>query len=290
MTSKFNNETYFHINFNNNFTIVPNSILDNKNLTYQAIGIITQILRFQNSKEHKVYAKTLMSYREAGRTQVEKAIKELEKEGFISKTLIRNEKGHIKGYRYDIYDIPQIKPDVVLPDADLTATGENRMTVLPHTVKQQHINKINKKENINNIYVYKGQDEKVKEFSKLYQSNIGVINGLIATQLIEWSDILEVELFKAAIEICTERGNLNWGYLKGIIKNWLDNNITSLEKLEAHKLQQKNKNQCKNSMSKNNNNITKLPTRHHNINQSFSKYDGDELEKMLLESQKGKFK
>ena len=142
----------------------------------------------------------------------------------------------------------------------------------------------------NNKYVYKGQDEKVKEFSKLYQSNIGIINGLIATQLIEWSDILEVELFKVAIEICTERGNLNWGYLKGIIKNWLDNNITSLEKLEAHKLQQKNKNQCKNSMSQNNNNITKLPTRYHNINQSFSKYDGDELEKMLLESQKGKFK
>ncbi|TAN63843.1 DnaD domain protein, partial [Paraclostridium sordellii 8483] len=101
---------------------------------------------------------------------------------------------------------------------------------------------------------------------------------------------LEVELFKAAIEICTERGNLNWGYLKGIIKNWLDNNITSLEQLEAHKLQQKNKNQCKNSMSKNNNAITKLPTRYHNINQSFSKYDGDELEKMLLENQKGKFK
>lgn len=290
MTSKFNNETYFHINFNNNFTIVPNSILDNKNLTYQAIGIITQILRFQNSKEHKVYAKTLMSYREAGRTQVEKAIKELEKEGFISKTLIRNEKGHIKGYRYDIYDIPQIKPDVVLPDADLTATGENRMTVLPHTVKQQHINKINKKENINNSSYIKEGLEEVLNYYKREIVNRYVLTSIEEDFFLKIGDKIQYDLVIKAMEISIEANVKKLSYIKGIIKKWLDSNITTLEELEAHKLQQKNKNQCKNSMSQNNNNITKLPTRYHNINQSFSKYDGDELEKMLLESQKGKFK
>lgn len=290
MTSKFNNETYFHINFNNNFTIVPNSILDNKNLTYQAIGIITQILRFQNSKEHKVYAKTLMSYREAGRTQVEKAIKELEKEGFISKTLIRNEKGHIKGYRYDIYDIPQIKPDVVLPDADLTATGENRMTVLPHTVKQQHINKINKKENINNSSCIKEGLEEVLNYYKREVVNRYILSKIEEDFFLKIGDKIQYDLVIRAMEISIEANVKELRYIKGIIKKWIDNDITTLEKLEGHKLKYDKTCPSKNSINKNNKNIHGLKTRYHNINQSFSKYDGDELEKMLLESQKGKFK
>ena len=34
-------------------------------------------------------------------------------------------------------------------------------------------------------------------------------------------------VFKRAIETCTEKGQLNFGYLKGIINNWLKINITS---------------------------------------------------------------
>ncbi|MBS6025923.1 MAG: DnaD domain protein, partial [Paeniclostridium sordellii] len=103
-------------------------------------------------------------------------------------------------------------------------------------------------------------------------------------------DKIQYDLVIKAMEISIEANVKKLSYIKGIIKKWLDSNITTLEELEVHKLQQKNKNQCKNSISQNNNNITKLPTRYHNINQSFSKYDGDELEKMLLENQKGKFK
>jgi Cdc6-like AAA superfamily ATPase len=35
--------------------------------------------------------------------------------------------------------------------------------------------------------------------------------------------------------------------------------------------------------------IPRVKTRFHNINQTFDKYDPDELEKILKESQKGKF-
>ena len=41
-----------------------------------------------------------------------------------------------------------------------------------------------------------------------------------------------------AIEIATERGKCNLGYVRGIIKQWLDNNIKTLNQLEAYKLQQ----------------------------------------------------
>lgn len=141
---------------------------------------------------------------------------------------------------------------------------------------------------INNICIDK--EELIKEFSKLYQSNIGVINGLVAEQLIEWSELIEVGLFKRAIEICTEKGSLNLGYLKGIIKKWLDSNITTLDSLEAQRLKHNIKNKTNNSISKNKGTIQKVSkNRFHNENQTFTKYTPEELEKILQESQKGKF-
>ena len=96
-------------------------------------------------------------------------------------------------------------------------------------------------------------NENLSAMSKLYQQNIGVANGIVAEWLTEVSEQITVDLYKRAIEICTEKGKLNLGYLKGIIKNWLDNNITSLEVLEAYELQ--NKKQPNNSITDSDENI-----------------------------------
>lgn len=78
----------------------------------------------------------------------------------------------------------------------------------------------------------------VGKFAKIYESNIGVINQLTGQWLIEMTETIDYPLFKRAIEICTERGKTNLGYLKGIINNWTNNNIYTMEQLQAYKLQQ----------------------------------------------------
>lgn len=78
----------------------------------------------------------------------------------------------------------------------------------------------------------------LKTFKNLYEQNIGLINGITAEYLIELSETIDVNLFKRAIEIATDKGKCNLGYIKGIIKQWLDANIRTLEQLEAYKLQQ----------------------------------------------------
>ena len=109
---------------------------------------------------------------------------------------------------------------------------------------------------LDSLFIDSGEKEKEKEkekqkeqtdeqtlsnFSKLYESNIGVINQLAGEWLIEMTTTIDYPLFKRAIEICTERGNLNLGYLKGVIKRWLDNNITTYDQLKAYELQTKAK-------------------------------------------------
>lgn len=89
-----------------------------------------------------------------------------------------------------------------------------------------------------NVDKYVDESNKLKEFRILYEQNIGFINGITAEYLIELSETIEVNLFKRAIEIATDRGKCSLGYIKGIIKQWLDVNIKTLEQLEAYKLQQ----------------------------------------------------
>lgn len=78
----------------------------------------------------------------------------------------------------------------------------------------------------------------LKQFTNLYEKNIGMVNQLTAQWLIDISDEIDYPLFKRAIEICTERGKTNLGYLKGIINNWSNKNIHTMEQLQAYKLQQ----------------------------------------------------
>ena len=78
----------------------------------------------------------------------------------------------------------------------------------------------------------------VGKFAKLYENNIGVINGVTSEWLIEMTETIDYPLFKRGVEICTEKSKTNWGYLKGIINNWTNNNIYTMEQLQAYKLQQ----------------------------------------------------
>lgn len=131
------------------------------------------------------------------------------------------------------------------------------------------------------------KSEKLSSMSKLYQENIGMINGIVDEWITEISEKIDVELFKEALVICTDKGKLQFNFLKGIINNWLQKNVTSYEELKAFELQ----NRFTNSVSKNNNNIQKQYKKGAgaNVNNAFAGYTPDELEKMLLESQKGKF-
>ena len=81
----------------------------------------------------------------------------------------------------------------------------------------------------------------VGRFKKLYEENIGLINGVVAEWLIEISQTIDYNLFKKAIEIATDRGKCNKGYVSGIIKQWLDNNIRTYDDLKAYEIGVKNR-------------------------------------------------
>ena len=119
--------------------------------------------------------------------------------------------------------------------------------------------------------------ENLSSMSKLYQQNIGMVNGITGEWLIEISEQIDIDLFKRALEICTERGNTTLGYLKGIIKKWLQNNITTYEQLKAYELQ--NKKITNNSIPQNQENIQ-------NNDKYLNEEDDPEFQRLLEEENK----
>ena len=134
-------------------------------------------------------------------------------------------------------------------------------------------NKVYIQENIVSEYA----SENLSSMSKLYQQNIGMVNGITGEWLIEISSQVDIDLFKRALEICTERGNTTLGYLKGIIKKWLQNNITTYEQLKAYELQ--NKKITNNSIPQNQENIQ-------NNNKYLNEEDDPEFQRLLEEENK----
>lgn len=61
----------------------------------------------------------------------------------------------------------------------------------------------------------------IGDYAKIFEENIGLINGMACDWLVEVSETIDIRLFKRAIEIATNNGLCNMGYVNGILKQWI---------------------------------------------------------------------
>lgn len=272
-----NNETYFEFDgiLDAGFTTVPNTILNDKRLSFKAIGVYVQILQYRNTGSHKVYLKSLSNYRSDKKTAVSSALKELETCGYISKEYIRNERGQMQGMKYIVRINPIDKP---IENTTNEPNSENLTSDNPTSdntpLKRKYIKKENvvKKEN-------KDDDEaKLIELYKSFKLEKRIMPH--TANLLKANKHINLEVFEQIFINATSKDNI-YRYLQEVIKDLNNNKITSLADFTKHIESRKKSNKRDKSLKKR--------TTAHNINQTFEKYNSDELEKMLLENQKGKF-
>ncbi|WP_042277446.1 DnaD domain protein [[Clostridium] dakarense] len=105
---------------------------------------------------------------------------------------------------------------------------------------------------------------------------------------------MDIELILQACSKAKNVSNPSITFINGVIKKWNDKNVKTLDDLKLYEEEyNKKKADEKKSSSVTNNKKGAVPTvktRFHNINQTFNKYSPDELEKILQESQRDKFK
>ena len=114
-----------------------------------------------------------------------------------------------------------------------------------------------------------------------------------------WFDKYNFDI-ELVLEACAKSHNISnpsISYINGIMKSWNDKNIKTLDELKSSEEEFKKNAEAKKlntnsigSSSKQKQSTPQVKTRFHNINQTFTKYSPDELERIVLESQKDKFK
>ena len=100
-----------------------------------------------------------------------------------------------------------------------------------------------------------------------------------------------IEVILSACSRAKNTSNPSISYINGIIEKWKKSDVKTLDDIKRLDDEFKKKSEEKKQVFKNTKSSEPtVKTRFHNINQTFTKYTPEELEKMLQESQKNKFK
>lgn len=150
----------------NNFGIVPNALLNNKDLTFKAKGVYAYIQSKPANWDFSAERISLQT--KEGITAVRMALIELEKAGYLIRTQSRNSKGHLiysyqlSGEPIDIYE--QI-PTSDYPTLDFPTLDFPTLDNLTHISKKEDSNKESSK-----------KEDRFDEFWEAYGKKVGKEN------------------------------------------------------------------------------------------------------------------
>lgn len=252
---------YFRVNKNRDYTVMSNHHLRDRNLSLRAIGLLSKMLSLPDDWDYSVPG--LVAICQESKNIIQGALKELEKNGYLVRTMTRDSSGHI-GYNYDVYEQPQH----TLPRPEKPFTVEpctvSPSTVEPCTEKQPQLNtnklstnKLSTEEsktqekdvepNVVNIEAQpKEQTTDCGGFAKVvdfYQTNFGLLNSYMAEELRhtydEWSSQSEEPggIIIKAMQIALAKNVRNWKFVCGVLRQWEGKarTLADVEALEARR-------------------------------------------------------
>ena len=94
----------FRVEKNNGYTVMSNHHLRNANLSLKAKGLLSQMLSLPEEWDYTL--KGLSKINREGVDAIREAIRELEREGYITRTRVRNKKGQLGAADYVIHEFP----------------------------------------------------------------------------------------------------------------------------------------------------------------------------------------
>lgn len=146
----------FRINKTEDYTVMSNHHLKNKEMSLKAKGLLSQMLSLPNEWDYSVAG--LVAINKENKSSIQGVLKELEDFGYLVRTRNQNIKGQFE-YIYDIYEKPQTE----------NPCTENPFTDKPCTDNQPQLNtnKSNIKK-LNTKYIYMGIYKRVKLTEEQY--------------------------------------------------------------------------------------------------------------------------
>ena len=211
------------------FKKIDKSLIENQNIDCLTLGIYAKIVSF--GKKWKLNIKGLSVFLGLSDTKVRKSISLLEKEGYIVRVPIKDEKGYFQGYNYKVFPTPieekersnAGKKGGVIENRGSAKTGypENGIPITNKT-KKTFKTKLNKKEN-KKEKMANSRNYKIKQYQQWYNSYISSEQSLFSL----YQELhIDVRCIKELLFIFTYKLNSNkksnaFQYIEHF-KNWLN--------------------------------------------------------------------
>lgn len=225
---------YFRVNKNRDYTVMSNHHLRDRNLSLRAIGLLSKMLSLPDDWDYSVPG--LVAICQESKNIIQGALKELEKNGYLVRTMTRDSSGHI-GYNYDVYEQPQHtlprpeKPFTVEPCTEKQPQlNTNKLSTNKLSTEESKTQEKDVEPNVVNIEAQpKEQTTDCGGFAKVvdfYQTNFGLLNSYMAEELRhtydEWSSQSEEPggIIIKAMQIALAKNVRNWKFVCGVLRQW----------------------------------------------------------------------
>ena len=152
----------YRVHKTSNYSVMSNYHFKEKEMSLKAKGLLSLMLSLPDDWDYSINGLAALS--KDGKDSVMSALKELEKFGYLVRKTIRNEKGHIKDYEYNIFECPKNLP----PDS------ENPNTVKPDEEKAGQLST-----NKSSTYEISTKDKKDKRQKPSYLTKMLIDNDYI---------------------------------------------------------------------------------------------------------------
>ena len=106
--------TVFRVEKTANFTVMSNTHLKDRRLSYKAKGLLSVILSLPPDWDYTITGLSVIAA--DGVDSVKSAVKELERYGYVTRTQLRDERGRMSQNEYRVYENPADNPDFVQPE------------------------------------------------------------------------------------------------------------------------------------------------------------------------------
>lgn len=168
----------FRIDKKKNYTVMSNHHLRNKELSLKARGLFSIILSLPDDWDYTV--KGLAYICKEGADSIRSALKELEQQGYIERSRVRNEKGQLTTAEYIIHEQPENNSTELTQDEPVQTSpmSENPVQVKPTQLNNNILNTKKLNTDVSNTYPIQSANtkpigaDKMSQYRRLVKENI----------------------------------------------------------------------------------------------------------------------
>ncbi|PFE42463.1 DNA replication protein [Bacillus cereus] len=202
------------------FFMIDNEIVDDARLSHKEMAVYMVLCRHLNQETGSCFPSLATIGKKVGMSKntIIKSLNLLIECGYVFKEKRNGEDGGHASNVYYINDISTLVQPVNKVVQEMNKGGSPREQALVHEV------------NPNNTNLTISNSSK-NPFS-FYESNIGVLNPFMADSIDRWIKDTSEELVIAAMERALKQQK-KWNYAEGILKQWANKNIKTLNDVEA---------------------------------------------------------